>query len=96
MTKLWCKLWNFFLNIFTSVVDGIGYALSTVGTVLVETLGAVLEAGGEVIGGLFGSTGGLMTLALLGFGAYLLLKPSDREGNGDATIVSPNPSIERG
>lgn len=51
MTKLWCKLWNFFLNTFTSAIEGIGYLLTTLGTVLVEILGAVGEAVGEVFSG---------------------------------------------
>lgn len=51
MTKLWCKLWNFFLNIFTSAIEGIGYLLATLGTVLVEILGAVGEAVSEVFSG---------------------------------------------
>lgn len=73
MTKLWCKLWNFLLNIFTTVVEAVGYALKTVGTVLVETAGAIAEAVGDVLG----IPGNLFLWIAGGIGLYFLVKSSD-------------------
>lgn len=75
MTELWCKLWNFLLNTFNSIIDGIGIALGTVGTVLVDVLGTVAGAVGDVLG----IPGGLFLWIGLGFGAYLIVKAQDKK-----------------
>lgn len=65
MSKLWCKLWNFVLNTFTSAIELVGTLLETVGTVLVDVLGAVAESVGNALG-FSGST-----ILLLGLGALV-------------------------
>lgn len=75
MTKLWCKIWNFFLNMFTSVIEGVGMLLKTVGTVLVDVLGGVTGAVGKVLG----IPGGMVSWLLIGGGCYLLLKSQSDE-----------------
>lgn len=75
MTKLWCKLWNFVLNIFTSIVEGVGMLLETVGTVLVDVLGGVADAVGKALG-ISGST--VLWLGL-GVAAAWLLFGGDSE-----------------
>lgn len=75
MTELWCKLWNFILNAFTSVIEGVGTLLSTVGTVLIEALGAVAEAAGDILGI---SGGSLIWLALGGIGLWFFLSQDDK------------------
>lgn len=75
MSKLWCKLWNFVLNTFTSAIELVGTLLETVGTVLVEVLGSVAESLGNALG-FSGST-----ILLLGLGAlvYFALTGDDEE-----------------
>lgn len=77
--KLICKLFGFILDLFTAAVDGIGYALGTVGTVLITTAAGVLGAGGEAIGNILGIDGTLLTWALLGLGAYFLLNRKNEQ-----------------
>lgn len=75
MTKLWCKLWNLILNVFTSVIEGVGVLLETVGTVLVDVVGGVADALGNALG-LSGST---VLLIALGVGLYFLTSGDDDE-----------------
>lgn len=75
MTKLWCKLWNFILNTFTSVIEGVGVLLETVGTVLVEVISGVADSVGKALG-LSGST---VLLIGLGLGIYFLASGDDDE-----------------
>lgn len=89
MSKLWCKLWNFVLNTFTSVVEGVGILLETIGTVLVDVLSGVASAVGDALG-LDGSTVLFIGLGVL---AYLLLgrdKSKDKGLDQNVMGVSSN------
>lgn len=75
MRKIWCKLWNFILGVFVSVVEGVAFALETLGTVAVELLASVADAVGEALG-IDGST--VLWLGL-GVVAFFLLRGSKSE-----------------
>lgn len=70
--NLICKLFGFILNLFNLVVEGIGFALKTVGTVAAEVLGAVT---GAVVSGLSDGLGlpKLAVVAGLGLVGWFLL-----------------------
>lgn len=70
MGSLWCKLWNFFLQMFTNAVEAIAYAVKTVGTIAIGLASDLIKAASHAIGGLFSSP---FTLLLIGGAAYLLL-----------------------
>lgn len=85
--KLVCKLFGFILVLFTAAVDGVGYALKTVGTVLVDTVDGVLSSASKAIG--------LPKLVLYGglaAGAWFLMKASDDDNAGGN---NPPPQIVR-
>lgn len=75
MSKLWCKIWNTFLMIFNTGIEGIGTILKTIGTVFVDVLGAVLDAGSSVFGSLLKSPLGLVLL--VGGGLWLMSSLGD-------------------
>lgn len=70
-----CKIWQFFLNVFTDIVNAIAQALAVIGTAVVDVLSQVAEAVGKTLG-INGST--VMWIAL-GLGAYFLFGSSDDE-----------------
>lgn len=91
MGSLWCKLWNFFLQMFTNVVNAIAYAIKTVGTVAIELASDLIKTASSAIGGLLGSP---VSLLLLGVGAYFLFArkeddPRDRVQVSAAPQASP-------
>lgn len=77
MSKLWCKIWNKFLMIFNTGIEGIGTILKTIGTVFVDVLGTVLKAGSSVIGSLL--KGPLGLALLVGGGLWLMSSLGDDE-----------------
>lgn len=84
MTKLWCKLWNFFLRVFNQVVEAAATMLKTIGRAVVDVLADALDAVGDAVDSIFdGSTTG--KFLLLAGGAALLYflfgssKDEDRE-----------------
>lgn len=85
--NLWCKLWNFVLDMFVGAVDAIAYALKTVGTVLLGTAEALLSAAGSAISSVFSSSP-IVWIAVAA-GAYLLLgkKKDDKKPVG-MTVVN--------
>lgn len=89
--NLICKLFNFLLALFVNVVEGVAYALKTVGGVLLDLLSSTLDSVGDLIG-----VGG-GTLALIGAGLlflFLLNKGGDDEQrNGQR--VSDQQAISR-
>lgn len=76
MRKIWCKLYNFILNTFTSAVEAVAYALKTVGAVAVEILGAAADAVGGAIGSIFGGSN-FIVWAGVGILAYFVLTKQD-------------------
>lgn len=92
MTKLWCNLYNFILNIFNNVVEAVAFALSTIGRAVVDVLGDVVEAVGEVIDNVIG--GGFPSIiAFVGLGVlayFLLTKEKD-----DRPEPNQNQSVAR-
>lgn len=72
MTKLWCKLWNFFLNMFTDALELIAYALTTAGEVLCKVLTEVGSAVGDVVNDVFGGSN-FLSWVLIGGLAYFLI-----------------------
>lgn len=83
--SLICKLFGFILNLFVATVEGVGFALRTVGTVLVDTAGGILGAAGDALNNAIGF-GGMGTLLLLGGIGYFLLTRDD-EKDKDRLIV---------
>lgn len=79
MRKIWCKLWNVILNVFSDVVSAVAYALKTVGTVAVEVLGAAADAVGGAIGSIFGGFNLLVWAGVGVFAYFLLTKQSDND-----------------
>lgn len=78
--NLICKLFNFILALFVTVVEGVAYALKTVGEVAFDLLSSVLDSMGKV----FGIDG--TTLAWLGGGLllfFMLRKKERKEEGGD-------------
>lgn len=86
MSSLWCKLWNFFLNMFTSAVKAVAYALETVGGVLVDLASAAIKGVSSLLSS---------PLLLIGAGvaAFLLFSGKKNDGN-DKVIV--NRQVEGG
>lgn len=70
-----CKVWQFFLNVFTNIVNAVAQALTVIGTAVVDVLSQVAEAVGDALG-INGST--VMWIAL-GLGVYFLFGRSDDE-----------------
>lgn len=70
-----CKIWQFFLNVFTDIVNAVAQALAVIGTAVVDVLSQAAEAVGKALG-INGST--VMWIAL-GLGAYFLLGGSEDE-----------------
>lgn len=85
MSNLWCKLWNFVLGVFTSAVEGIGFALKTVGTVLIDVADGVLGAASDALG-----LSSILPLALIGAGLYLFW-PRKNDDKGSDRVVINNP-----
>lgn len=73
--KLVCKLLGFILKLWVAVVEGVGFALKTVGTVLVDTVDGVVSSVSDAVG-----LPKLLIYGLLGWGAFVLLtKDQDRK-----------------
>lgn len=73
--KLVCKLLGFILNLWVAVVEGVGFALKTVGTVLVDTVDGIVSGVADAIG-----LPKILTYGLLGYAGFLLLtKNQDRK-----------------
>lgn len=81
MGGILCKIFRFALNIFSSVVEAVAEAVKIVGTASVDVLSELLESAGDAVGGIFGGSGSLIMLALLGAGVYLIAKPENKEGS---------------
>lgn len=79
MTTLLCKLWNFFLNMFTDVVETVTKAAVTVSNALIDIVGSLVTSVGT---GLFKSPLGWGLLALGGLYILGLTKDDDRGGGG--------------
>lgn len=77
MSNLWCKLWNFILNTFTSAIELVGTLLETVGTVLVDVLGSVAGSLGDALG-ISGSTVMWIGLGVL---AYFIFTSEDKDSS---------------
>lgn len=75
--KLICKLFNFILNIFVATVEGIAFALRTVGEIALELLVDAADAVGNALG-INGTT-----VLWLGAGvlAFFLLRNNDKGDN---------------
>lgn len=76
MRKIWCRLWNTFLNVFQDATNAVATSLETVGTVAVKVLGAVGEVVGDTIGSVFGGSN-LLVWCIVGFIGYKLLTKQD-------------------
>lgn len=74
--NLICKLFNFLLALFINVVEGVAYALKTVGEVALDLLSSALDGIGDIIG-IGGGTIALLGAGLLFF--FLLRKERDHE-----------------
>lgn len=88
--NLICKLFNFLLALFVNAIEGVAYALKTVGEVALDLLGSALDGVGDLIG-ISGRTLGLIGAAFLFF--FLFRKGGDDEQRnservGDQQIVS--------
>lgn len=87
--NLICKLFNFILALFINIVEGVAFAIKTVGEVALDLLGSVLDSAGELLG-ISGTT-----LAWLGGGLLLFLILRKKEGddneqrNGERTSNQP-------
>lgn len=73
--NLICKLFNFLLALFVNAVEGVAYALKTVGEVALDLLDSALEG----VGGLLGVSG----TAIAWIGAGVLLFFLLRNGGDD-------------
>lgn len=78
--KLICKLFNFLLTLFVNTVEGVAFALKTVGEVALDLLGSALDS----VGDLLGVSG--TTIAWLGAGLLLffLLRKEKGDDQRDA------------
>lgn len=74
-----CKIFRFALNIFSSTVDAVAEAVKIVGTASVDVLSELFESAGDAIGGIFGGSGSIIMLLLLGAGVYFITKSDDKE-----------------
>lgn len=92
MSKLWCKLWNFVLNTFTSAIELVGTLLETVGTVLVDVLGAVTDSLGKALG-ISGSTVLWIGLGVL---AYFIFTGDDKDNAAAKPTVGNLGAISNG
>lgn len=72
MTNLWCKIWNFFLNMFTDAIKLVAYALTTVGEILCKVLTDVGSAVGDVVESVFGGSNVLSWLVIGGLAYFLI------------------------
>lgn len=87
MPSILCKLFNMILTAFKLAVEAVGFALQTIGEVLVDVLGAVLSSAAGAIGSIFGASGigGIIVIGGLIFLGLSVL------GNKKSTEnVSPN------
>lgn len=73
--NLICKLFNFILALFINIVEGVAFALQTVGEVALDLLGSVLDSAGKLLG-ISGTT-----LAWLGGGLLLFFMLRKKEGD---------------
>lgn len=82
--KLICKLFNFILNLFTSAVEGIAFALRTVGEIALELLVDAAEAVGNALG-IDGTT-----VLWLGVGvlAFFLLRNKDKDNKVNPQLLA--------
>lgn len=83
MRGLFCKIWQFLLNVFTDIVNAVAQALATIGTAVVDVLSQVADAVGDALG-ISGST--FLWIAL-GLGAYFLFGGDDDERSPKAREV---------
>lgn len=84
-----CKIWNFFLNIFTDTLNAIAFALTTVGEVLGDVLTSVGDGLGNFVGGVFGG-GNLLVWVGVGVFAYFLLTKQDDANQSPSMLRSFN------
>lgn len=91
MSNLWCKLWNFFLNIFTQAVHAIAYAIKTIGEVAIGLAGDLLHAVGSALG-----IGGLLPILLIGGGLWFLLGRKKDDEPPIRTVVDEGAKVSTG
>ena len=80
MSSILCKIWRFFSDLLSQVVEFVANALTTIGTAVVDVLGDLLKEVGTTLGDVFGASP-LVWLAL-GVGAFLFFGKDDDDGNG--------------
>lgn len=80
MSSILCKIWRFFSDLLSQVVEFVANALTTIGTAIVDVLGDLLKEVGTTLGEVFGASP-LVWLAL-GVGAFFLFGKDDDDGNG--------------
>lgn len=87
MTKLWCKLWNFFLRVFNQLVETAATMLKTIGRAVVDVLADALDAVGDAVDSIFdGSTTGKIILLAGGAALLYFLFGSKEEKGSNITL----------
>lgn len=81
MSDFLCKIWNFFSNLLSGILDIIMEIVKTLADIIVDIAEGVVDA-------LFGS-GSLLFLAAVGLGLYFLLrKEEEPERNNDRRLTN--------
>lgn len=83
MGKLLCKLWMFILKAVDAIIDGVMQVIDTILGVLIDLVSMIWTALKSAVSSIFDGSGlSLLTLGLLGLGAWWLLGGSDNEEEG--------------
>lgn len=80
MPSFFCKIWNFVAGLLTAVVDLVATLVRTLADIVVDLVDDLVDS-------VFGSAG-VITLALAGLLAFLLLRKKD--GDEDGTRAPPS------
>lgn len=87
MSSILCKIWRFFSDLLSQVVDFVAGALKTIGTAVVDVLAELLKEAGSALSDIF-SASPLVWIAL-GVGAFMFFGKDDDDGNRDCNPTEP-------
>lgn len=81
MGSMLCKVWRFFSDMLSQVVEFVATALKTIGSAVVDVLGDLLKQAGSALGDIFKASP--LVWVALGVGAIWIFGKDEDDGNGN-------------